>query len=83
MNRRYAQGFDRAFEKETPQRRMPWLDYKIVKDHEGVALNFNDDLLVVRLEKDTDYRKALTEHILNVFFDYFNRSNKVIIELTS
>lgn len=83
MNRRYAQGFDKAFEKETPQRRMPWLDYKIVKDHEGVAVNFNDDLLVVRLEKDTDYRKALTEHILKVFFDYFNQSNNVILSLTS
>ncbi|MGJ1508177.1 PD-(D/E)XK nuclease family protein [Sphingobacterium siyangense] len=83
MRRQYGEKFTRAFEKHTLQKKDTWLDYNIIKDHEDKGLNFNDDLFLVRLELDTDYREALTEHILKVFFDYFNRSNKVILELTS
>ncbi|WP_313263601.1 PD-(D/E)XK nuclease family protein [Sphingobacterium sp.] len=83
MKRQYGEKFTRAFEKHTLQKKDTWLDYKIIKDHEDKGLNFNDDLFLVRLEQDTDYREALTEHILNVFSDYFNRSNEVILELTS
>ncbi|WP_286844130.1 MULTISPECIES: PD-(D/E)XK nuclease family protein [Sphingobacterium] len=84
MKRQYAEEFNRSFENHnTFQKKDTWLDYKIIKDHEDKGLNFNDDLFLVRLEQDTDYREALTEHILNVFSDYFNRSNEVILELTS
>ena len=82
MNRRYAEVFDKSFKKEALQTKMPWLDYKIVKDHENNPLNFSDDSFLVRLESDSVYREGLVQHILNVFFDYFNSSHEVILELT-
>lgn len=82
INRQYAKEFTKALEKEAIQTRGPWLDFKILDDQEGRELNFNDDLFVVRLKKDSNYRERLKVHILKSFFDYFNRIHEIILQLT-
>lgn len=62
-------------------KRGPWLQVEEVKNIDGLSINFSDDLFVVKLARDIDYRNKLVAQIAQQFKSYWLKYKREVLDL--
>lgn len=73
--------FNSLFELEGENQKGWWYDFNEIKDQYNYTINFNDEIFVVRVKKEIEYRSKLSDTIVTDFLLYFDQYHQKVLEL--